>query len=214
MARFFYKCLGRFAFMTAAALWAGCGNDRAEKDAPETNSKASSEINTETKSEQVLSSPWKTKEYIKKRTENGYRNCYRGICDSLSGTLYGSGVSDLSVKARGHVKVPQKSEIEIVGGGHAETDLILRVLKQRTPGLRHIYNKHLKKNPGFNGKVVLDLTITSDGSISSAVIKSSTTNYDEFDKDVRTLVSRWKFQKSAGEATVTVPFVFSELSEK
>ncbi|MCQ2123700.1 MAG: hypothetical protein MJZ25_05885 [Fibrobacter sp.] len=29
MARFFYKCLGRFALMTAAALWAGC--DNAEK---------------------------------------------------------------------------------------------------------------------------------------------------------------------------------------
>lgn len=203
MARFFYKCLGRFALMTAAALWAGCGNDRAEKDAPET------------KSEQVLSNPFKTKEYIKKRTEDGYRNCYRGMCDSLSGTLYGSGVSDLPIKARGHVKIPQKSEIEIVGGGLVETDLILRVLKQRTPGLRHIYNKHLKKKPGFDGTIVFTLTIAPDGKVSDAVIKSSTTDYDEFDKDVKTLVSRWIFfEKSIEIITITVPFVFSELSEK
>lgn len=106
MARFFYKCLGRFALLTAAALWAGCGNDRAEKDAPET------------KSEQVLSNPFKTKEYLKQRQRNTAKeyikqrteDSYRGMYDNLAGTLYGSGAEFIPTKANGSVKILDLSD--------------------------------------------------------------------------------------------------------
>lgn len=222
MARFFYKCLGKLALITAAALWAGCGNERAEKNAPETNSKASSEINTETKSEQVLSSPFKTKEYIKQRQRNTAKeyinqrteDSYRGMYDNLAGTLYGSGAEFIPTKAKGSVKILDLSDLEIAPGSSLEGNSLLFVIKQRTPGLRHLYNKFLKKKLGFEGTIVMTLSIVPDGSVSKVSVKSSTTEFKEFDEEIRTAVSRWKFAKSDGTTSVTIPFEFSESSDK
>lgn len=198
--------------MTAAALWAGCCEAREEKSSQETNSKTSSEIKTE--SEPVLSSPFKTKEYIKQRVENGYRNCYRGMCDTLAGTLYGSGAEFIPTKANGSVKILDLSDLEIAPGSSLEGNSLLLVIKLRTPGLRHLYNKFLKKKPGFEGRLVLQLTIAPDGSVSNAAIKSSTTGYEEFDEEIRRAVSRWKFEKSNGSTILIVPFEFSEPPKK
>lgn len=84
------------------------------------------------------------------------------------------------------------------------------VSKQRTPGLRHLYNKFLKKKLGFEGTIVMTLSIVPDGSVSKASVKTSTTEFKEFDEEIRTAVSRWKFAKSVGSTTFTIPFVFFE----
>jgi TonB family protein len=97
------------------------------------------------------------------------------------------------------------------GGGSRSAADIMKVVRQRTPGLRHIYNKFLKKKPGFQGKVTLKFTIAPGGEIISISIASSTTGYGEFDGEVKTAVSRWKFSKvKSGNTTVTIPFTFSE----
>ena len=81
----------------------------------------------------------------------------------------------------------------------------MKVVRQRTPGLRHIYNKFLKKKPGFQGKVTLKFTIAPGGEIISISIASSTTGYGEFDGEVKNAVSRWKFSKvKSGNTTVTI----------
>lgn len=193
MARFFYKCLGRFALLTAAALWAGCSEAREEKSSQETDS------------EPVLSNPFKTKEYIKQRTEDSYRGMY----DNLAGTLYGSGAEFIPTKANGSVKILDLSDLEIASGSSLEGNSLLLVIKQRTPGLRHLYNKFLKKKLGFEGTIVMTLSIVPDGSVSKVSVKSSTTEFKEFDEEIRTAVSRWKFEKSAGITSVTIPFEFS-----
>lgn len=198
MARFFYKCLGRFALLTAAALWAGCSEAREEKSSQETDS------------EPVLSNPFKTKEYIKQRTEDSYRGMY----DNLAGTLYGSGAEFIPTKANGSVKILDLSDLEIASGSSLEGNSLLLVIKQRTPGLRHLYNKFLKKKLGFEGTIVMTLSIVPDGSVSKVSVKSSTTEFKEFDEEIKTAVSRWKFEKSAGITSVTIPFEFSESSDK
>ena len=87
----------------------------------------------------------------------------------------------------------------------------MKVVRQRTPGLRHIYNKYLKKQPGFAGKVTLRFTIAPGGDIISISIASSTTGYGEFDNAVKNTVKRWTFSKvKSGNTTVTIPFTFSE----
>lgn len=194
--------------MTAAALWAGCSEAREEKSSQETNSKTSSEIKTE--SEPVLSSPFKTKEYIKQRTEDSYRGMY----DNLAGTLYGSGAEFIPTKANGSVKILDLSDLEIAPGSSLEGNSLLLVIKQRTPGLRHLYNKFLKKKLGFEGTIVMTLSIVPDGSVSKVSVKSSTTEFKEFDEEIKTVVSRWKFEKSDGTTSVTIPFEFSESSDK
>ena len=134
-----------------------------------------------------------------------------GIGDGLAGLLGGGG-GGIATKAKGSIKPPSERDIDMgAGGGSRSAADIMKVVRQRTPGLRHIYNKFLKKKPGFQGKVTLKFTIAPGGEIISISIASSTTGYGEFDGEVKTAVSRWKFSKvKSGNTTVTIPFTFSE----
>ena len=134
-----------------------------------------------------------------------------GIGDGLAGLLGGGG-GGIATKAKGSIKTPSERDIDMgAGGGSRSAADIMKVVRQRTPGLRHIYNKFLKKKPGFQGKVTLKFTIAPGGEIISISIASSTTGYGEFDGEVKTAVSRWKFSKvKSGNTTVTIPFTFTE----
>ncbi len=88
---------------------------------------------------------------------------------------------------------------------------VLKFFRQRTPGLRLVYRKHLKKMPGFQGQITLKFTIISSGEISDISIVSSTTQNREFDTEIQRYVSRWKFHKiKSGKTTVTIPLTFTE----
>ena len=134
-----------------------------------------------------------------------------GIGDGLAGLLGGGG-GGIATKAKGSIKTPSERDIDMgAGGGSRSAADIMKVVRQRTPGLRHIYNKFLKKKPGFQGKVTLKFTIAPGGEIISIAIASSTTGYGEFDGEIKGAVSRWKFSKvKSGNTTVTIPFTFSE----
>ena len=90
---------------------------------------------------------------------------------------------------------------------------VKRVFKQRSPGLRHIYRKFVKKDSAntFQGKIVLKLTIAADGTVKKSSIKKSTTGVKEFDEEIRKAVSRWIFSKvDSGTTVVYVPIHFYE----
>lgn len=134
-----------------------------------------------------------------------------GIGDGLAGMLGGGG-GGIATKARGSIKTPSERDVDLVaGGGSRSAADIMKTVRQRTPGLRHIYNKYTKKKPGFQGKVALRFTIAPGGEVISISIASSTTGYGEFDGEIKNAVSRWKFGKvKSGNTTVTIPFTFSE----
>ena len=134
-----------------------------------------------------------------------------GIGDGLAGLLGGGG-GGIATKAKGSIRTPSERDIDMgAGGGSRSAADIMKVVRQRTPGLRHIYNKFLKKKPGFQGKVTLKFTIAPGGEVISISIASSTTGYGEFDGEIKNAVSRWKFSKvKSGNTTVTIPFTFSE----
>ena len=134
-----------------------------------------------------------------------------GIGDGLAGLLGGGG-GGIATKAKGSIKTPSERDIDMgAGGGSRSAADIMKVVRQRTPGLRHIYNKCLKKKPGFQGKVTLRFTIAPGGEIISISNVSSTTGYPEFDNEIKNAVSRWTFSKvKSGNTTVTIPFTFSE----
>lgn len=134
-----------------------------------------------------------------------------GIGNDIS-SLIGGPVGAISTKSMGNAKAPGENEIEWGSGpaSRSATD-IMKVVRQRTPGLRHVYNKYLKKKPGFQGKVTLKFTIAPGGEIISIALVSSTTGYGEFDSEIKNSVGRWKFSKvKSGNTTVTIPFTFSE----
>lgn len=134
-----------------------------------------------------------------------------GVGDALS-SLIGGSAGALSTRARGPMKIPSPTDIEW-GSDHSvrSSSDVMKVIRTRTPGLRHIYNKYLKKKTGFQGKVTLRFTIAPGGEVISNAIVGSTTGYAEFDSEIRNAVSRWAFSKiKAGNTTVTIPFTFSE----
>ena len=133
-----------------------------------------------------------------------------GIGDGLGGLLGGGG-GGIATRAKGNIKTPSARDIDMGSGGSRSAADIMKVVRQRTPGLRHIYNKYLKKQPGFSGKVTLRFTIASGGDIISISVASSSTGFAEFDNAVKNTVKRWTFSKvKSGNTTVTIPFTFSE----
>ena len=114
---------------------------------------------------------------------------------------------------KGHVKIPSLSDIDLKNenGANRTASDVMKVFRQRTPGLHHVYNRYLKKNPGFQGKITLKFTIVPNGEISDISIVSSTTQNREFDTEIQRYVSRWRFNSTKyGKTTITIPFTFSE----
>lgn len=128
------------------------------------------------------------------------------------GGLLGGGGGGIATKAKGSIKTPSERDIDMGrGGGSRSAADIMKVVRQRTPELRHIYNKYLAKRPGFQGKVSLKFTIDPSGEVTSIKIASSTTGYSEFDGEIKSAVSRWKFNRvENGNTTLSIPFSFSE----
>ena len=127
-------------------------------------------------------------------------------------------------KTNGAVSAPTGDELKLADGVGHDKDSVLKVIRQRTPGLRHIYNKHLRKNrakaclknsqdnfnPDFNGMVVFKLNINTDGSVQKIEIQSSNTGNKDFDDEVKRALSRWKYPKLNSNETVTFPVTFFE----
>lgn len=132
----------------------------------------------------------------------------KGDGDKLGGSAKNGsgGISDANVG--GHATA-QENEVKAKGPRSAAD--IMKVVKNRTPALRNIYNKYRENDPSFEGRVVLKFTIGPEGKVVSMSIKSSTTNNAKFDEEIKKKVSEWNFgEAGAGNTTVTIPFVFSE----
>lgn len=143
---------------------------------------------------------------------DGYAEGGSGGIGDMLGSLLGGGGGAISTKAKGSIKTPSAKDIDMgAGGGSRSASEIMQVVRSRTPGLRHIYNKHLKLKPGFSGKVTLKFTIAPGGDVISIAIASSSTGYSDFDNEVKNAVSRWRWKAiKSGNVTVSIPFTFTE----
>ncbi len=130
-------------------------------------------------------------------------------CDGSGGSGE-TGDTLLVGSGKGSIKTPTERDIDMgAGGGSRSAADILKVVQQRTPGLRHIYNKCLKEKE-FAGKVKLKFTIAPGGEIISISTVSSTTGFASFDNEIKNAVSKWTFSKvKSGNTTVAIPFTFS-----
>jgi len=234
MAKFLSKHLGKLAMMTAAALWASCSDAKEEKvdehATPKTQASQSKDIQNAIKNINKNANS----KYLPSREMDtsgvtalyGCINCEKAPIQEdsakldsiveLVGCLYGTcGGGGIATKAKGNVTTPTENDISVDVDSSNTKSLILKVVRQRTPGLRHIYNKYLKirendKKPSFKGTIVLKLEIGDLGAVSNVLVKSTTTDYPEFDEQIAKAVSRWKFPKNRTGGNVTVPFTFRE----
>ncbi|MDR2580110.1 MAG: TonB family protein [Fibromonadaceae bacterium] len=135
-----------------------------------------------------------------------------GIGDMLGGLMGGSAGGIGTKAARGGLRPPSARDIDMgTGDGSRSRQEIMAVVNQRMPGLRRIYNTHLRTKPGFSGKVTIRFTIAPSGDITSISIVSSTTGYPEFDNAVKNAVATWKWKTiKSGNTTPTIPFNFTE----
>lgn len=226
MAEFLRKYLGEFVLMTAAALWAGCSDSEKNDDAAKQDNPK-------------LVHPWDTKKFFdekpegkllekkKKRRLDSLRNIGE-LIDSGVTTLYGvyeanpRAVAIASVKtqtkSKGLVDFPVREKIYVAEESSLDKETVFKVLVSRIPGLRYIYSfRFLRKNPDkhFEGEIVFKLSIAADGSVKDIQIISSTTDYTEFNEEIKKAVSRWKFPKvKSGETVVTFPVRFYENTER
>lgn len=232
MAKFLSKHLGKVALMTAAALWASC-SDAKEENADSLIAEKSQASQTEDFKDSLKDiSKNADSKYLPSRKMdttgvtalygcisrgNGRIACGKRPIDTVLDTsakcLYGTcGGVGIANKAKGEVNVPRESDVEMTGEISNSKSLVLKTIRDRVPGLRHIFNKHLNINPGFDGTVILNLKIAANGAVENAVVKSSTTGYQEFDAEIVKAVSRWKFPKTKTGGNVTIPFTFQEYS--
>lgn len=128
-----------------------------------------------------------------------------GIGDGLAG-LFSGGNGKNATKAIGNIESPSADDVGVTGS--IDHERVLKVVRQRLPGLHHIYNKYLKKKPGFQGKVVLKLDVNANGQVTYISVTSSTANYPEFENEIAEAVSRWKFENSTGNTIITIPCTF------
>ena len=130
-------------------------------------------------------------------------------CNTLGWTC-SQDYQPMKIVYKGNVKIPSVRDIDLKNENRTAPDII-KIIRQRAPGLRYIYNKHLKKNPGLEGQITLKFTIVPNGEIFDISIVSSTTQNQKFDAEIQQNVSRWIFPKiKSGNATVTIPFTFKE----
>lgn len=137
-----------------------------------------------------------------------------GVGDGLAGLL-GGGNGKTSTKAM--VGVEDHDALDAKNTCNRRSADIMKVVRQRTPGLQPFYNKALKNERYFQGIVKIKFVIQPEGSVAETSIVSSTTGNDAFDNEISAAVKRWNFGKYkcsdgnvANVTTVTIPFTFSE----
>jgi len=228
MFNFFRKHLGKLALMTAAALWASCSDAKEEKTdkVVSENSNASqtdefrSAINEISKKANTKYLPSREMDTAGVTVLYGCINCGKGrildtVLDTSPKCLYGTyGSGKIASQPKGDVMIPEDADVEITGEISETKPLVLKAIRDRIPGLRHIFNKYRKKKQGFKqGKLVLKLEIGKLGIVSDVTVESTDTDYPEFDDAIIKAVNHWKFLRSKHIETVTIPFVFYERDE-
>ncbi len=83
------------------------------------------------------------------------------------------------------------------------------IFDQNKGRLFSVYNRARRTNPGLQGKVVFELTIAPNGSVTEAKILSSELNAPDFEKRLLARIRQFKFgEKEVEEVTVTFPIEF------
>lgn len=86
---------------------------------------------------------------------------------------------------------------------------IERVFQKNKGAIFSLYNRELRKDPSLQGKVVLELTIAANGSVTACRIVSSELNLAKLEKRLVSKVKQFRFaSKNVPEITVTYPIEF------
>ena len=151
------------------------------------------------------------------RATGGFDGSYtegtaNGISDVIGGLL-GGPASALATSAKGSRLMPPRLDQIDMGSGPSlrSASDIMAIVRARTPGLRHIYNQHLKRYTGLSGKISVRFVILPSGDLVSCELIDNSTGNAEFAQAILEAIGRWHFSAvRSGNTTVSLPFAFSE----
>ncbi len=135
---------------------------------------------------------------------------------ALMQTLGGPSGSGIELKKRRvkerKVSGPSGATSKSISGKRSRSD-IMRVVNSNMQGLRYIFNRHLRNNPGMKGKVTVKWAIDEFGKVLFCKVSSSNVNNKAFEDEILKSIRRWRFNRIevAGDVTeVVYPFVFTQ----
>lgn len=162
-----------------------------------------------------------------KQGSGGITSSSEDVLSGLIGTGGGSGgiddlINDYVDEEVKVVKLTKKSEVKIQKAtessisqdaqGFRTMESVNQVVARIQGQLQYTYEKFLKRNVEFRGKVTVEITISAEGAVSHARIRESTTNMAEFDDMILKAFKRLKFpQIPKGDATFVFPLVFQRM---
>jgi hypothetical protein len=96
--------------------------------------------------------------------------------------------------------------------GSIDRDAVAKAVNSHLQEVRACYERALLKAPGLAGKVVLEWTLSTSGSVVSARTKSSTLQSPEVEACILRQLSQWDFPRAAGGVViVSYPFLFNSV---
>lgn len=128
--------------------------------------------------------------------------------DGAAGSLGGKGDRAVAGKV---TTQPRLSQMK--GSGELSKDEIQRVINSHVGEIQYCYEKQLRGNAGLAGRVVLEWTVTSTGSVTVVKVSTSSLSSADATNCMIDRVKKWKFPKPRGSGNVTVvyPFVFNTI---
>jgi hypothetical protein len=119
------------------------------------------------------------------------------------------GHGDLGPRGEGVISSPSSESIVL---GCMERSAVDEVVRRHLAPIRYCYQRRLQQQPELAGKIVTRFTISADGSVASAAVKTSTLGDDAVDACVAGRFAKMTFPAlPPGCQTVVVsyPFLFS-----
>lgn len=125
----------------------------------------------------------------------------------IGGGGYGRGSGFYGKKGGDAPKVGPGDPIVL---GSLDKSLIDRTVKKHLAQIRYCYERELKTDPSLAGKVTMKFVIEADGSVSSAIVKSTTLGSETVEACLSQRLLRMRFPapKGGGIVIVNYPFVF------
>lgn len=120
-------------------------------------------------------------------------------------------VADSLGSFAGTVVLPSEKEITLHGKMTGGMPAFIKFLEERKTGLNYIYKKYQAIKPGFEGQISLDITVDVCGDVFSIAVISSTTDFPEFDTELKNSFLRQQFPKTdQGHYTLSFSLSFGK----
>jgi hypothetical protein len=96
--------------------------------------------------------------------------------------------------------------------GHLSREAIAAVVRKHLRQIQYCYEKNLMLNPKLAGKLIMEWTITTSGSVSVVKTKSNTMQTPAVAMCVSAKIKGWKFPRpKGGIVVVSYPFIFNSI---